>query len=81
MTAMTFDTLAYSRTLQAAGVPVEQAEAMTNAQKAVLNEMMNALNLATKKDLSDTKVELIKWTVGSIIAQSALLVAVIAFLR
>lgn len=81
MTAMTFDTLAYSRTLQAAGVPVEQAEAMTNAQKAALNEMMNALNLATKKDLSDRKVELIRWTVGSIIAQSALLVAAIAFLR
>lgn len=81
MTTMTFDTLAYSRTLQAAGVPVEQAEAMTNAQKAALNEMMNALNLATKKDLSDRKVELIRWTVGSIIAQSALLVAAIAFLR
>ena len=33
MTAITFDTLAYSKTLQDAGMPREQADALANAQK------------------------------------------------
>jgi len=64
MVAIAFDTLAYSKILQAAGMPPE---------------------LATKHDLhvalSETKHELLKWIMGMLVAQSALLVAVMAFIK
>jgi len=78
MVAIAFDTLAYSKTLQA-GMPLEQAEAVTKAQKAALDEMVAAQELVTKHDLyvalSDTKHEILKWMMGMLIAQTALIVA------
>ena len=58
MTAITFDTLAYSRTLQDAGMPVEQADALARAQKAAIDEMLAAKELATKGDLRETELRL-----------------------
>ena len=80
MVTIAFDTLAYSKTLQAAGMPLEQAEAVTKAQKkAALDEMVAAQELVTKHDLyvalSDTKHEILKWMMGMLIAQTALIVA------
>ena len=51
MTAITFDTLAYSKTLQSAGMPQEQADALAKAQKAALDEMVAAKELATQADI------------------------------
>lgn len=51
MTAITFDTLAYSKTLQAAGIPPEQADALAKAQKTAIQEMVEAKELASKHDL------------------------------
>ena len=48
MVAITFDTLAHSKTLQAAGMPAEQVEAFAKAQKNALDEMVAAKELATK---------------------------------
>lgn len=88
MTAITFDTLAYSKTLQAAGMPQEQAEALAHAQKAALDEMVAAKELATQADIlrlenkmEANKHEILKWTITTVVAQTALIVAVIAFLK
>ncbi|MBQ3060112.1 MAG: hypothetical protein IJD16_07350 [Desulfovibrio sp.] len=92
MVAITFDTLAYSKTLQAAGMPAEQAEAFAKAQKNALDEMVAAKELATKMDvlqvemrlshkLEANKHEILKWMTGMLIAQTAMLVAVIAFIK
>lgn len=88
MVAITFDTLAYSKTLQAAGMPLEQAEALAKAQKAALDEMVMAKELATQTDIlrlenkmEANKHEILKWIIGMLIAQTALLVAVISFAK
>lgn len=85
MAAITFDTLAYSKTLQAAGIPQAQADALAKAQKDAIDEMVEAKELATRKDLlvalSDTKHEILKWMMGMLVAQTAMLVAVIAFAK
>lgn len=85
MTTIAFDTLAYSKTLQAAGMPAAQADALANAQKTAIKEMVHAHDLATKKELYEAlaaqKFSLIKWMIGLIAAQSGLLIAVITLLH
>ncbi len=88
MTVITFDTLTYSKTLQAAGMPQEQAEALAKAQKAALDEMILAKDLATQADIlrlenkmETNKHEILKWMIATMVAQTALIVAVIAFLK
>lgn len=90
MSQLTFDTLEYVRTLENGGIPKEQAEAITAAQKKAFSEMVTAKDLATKMDLIELemrleakmgalKTDLIKWLVGGFIAQTALLVAILAW--
>ena len=85
MAAITFDTLAYSKTLQDAGIPPVQADALAKAQKAAIDEIVEAKELATRKDLyvalAETKHELLKWMMGMIVAQTAMLIAVVAFVK
>lgn len=69
--ALIFDTLAYSKTLQEAGVPRSQADACTIALKRACDEISSVNNLATKADLAETKASLIKWLVGLTIALAA----------
>ncbi len=96
MTALTFDTLEYSKVLQDAGLPQGQAEAIAQAQNKALLEVVNAQNFATKvdlqairtelkEDIANTKHEIIKFitnlVVGLFIAQSALFVGIMAFIK
>ncbi len=85
MTALTFDTLEYSKTLQEAGVPQVQAEAIAKAQSRALQEMVSAQELVTKKDLqialAEIKHELLKWIIGIAFAQTALTVGILAFVK
>ena len=85
---ITFDTLAYCKTLQSAGMSQQQAEAMAKAQKAVMEELVAAKELATQADIlrlenrmESNKHELLKWMMGMLVAQSALIVAVITILK
>ena len=79
MTAITFDTLAYSNKLQDAGMSREQADAMAKAQAEAMKELVAAQELVTKHDLyialTETKHELLKWMMGMMVAQTALIVA------
>ena len=96
MATITFDTLAYSQKLQKSGVPREQAEAMAQANADAIKDMLNTQELVTKKDLAlalaqiqhdleiklaNTRHEILKWMVTAMIAQTALLVGIIAFLK
>ena len=57
MALVTFDTLEYSKNLEAKGFMVEQAEALAVEQKRVFNEFAEN-QLATKADLFTVKEEL-----------------------
>lgn len=72
MTALTFDTLAYVKTLRDAGIEEKQAEAQASALAAVLKS--SAGDLATKQDIdrlearvnlfeerSDGRFKLLQW--------------------
>ena len=80
MTTVTFDTLAYSKTLQDAGMPREQADALANAQKKAIDEMVAAKELATRGDIQDMRLEiekvrseLLKWQLGIGLALAAIM--------
>ncbi len=79
--AITFDTLAYSQELQAAGVPPQQAEAMAKAQRKALEKIVESQEIATKNDLLQLKQELIKWVLGVAASQTAIILTVIALLH
>lgn len=88
MTAVTFDTLAYSENMQKAGFTREQADAMAKANSAAFKDMISTQQLATKQDIEevrreirDAKHDVLKWMVTGMVAQTALLVAIIAFLK
>jgi len=77
MSTVTFDTLEFVRTLEAAGMPVKQAEALST----VVRKAQDSADLATKGDVRelgaqlgaridklDTKVDLLKWMLGFVFA-------------
>lgn len=78
---ITFDTLAYSRTLQAAGMSQEQADALAQAQAKAMSEMVAAKELATKGDLMEMEQRLIKWVAGIAVSQTAIILAIMAMLH
>ncbi len=67
-----FDTLAYATKLKAAGFTEQQAKAQAEALVSVVNE-----NLATKEDLAELKVDIIKWMVTMAMAQTALVFGIV----
>lgn len=74
---ITFDTLAYSRTLQAAGM----AQAQADAQAQAMSEMVAVRELATKGDLMEMEHRLIKWVAGIAVSQTAIILAIMALLH
>jgi len=66
MATVTFDTLEFVKTLESAGMPVKQAEAISMAVRKA-NE---SIDVATKGDLRvlEAKLEPIKWMLGFVLA-------------
>ncbi len=88
MTAITFDTLACSKTLQDAGMPQSQADAVASAQKRALDVLAADRDLATQTDIlrlenkmEANKHEILKWMISAMVAQTALIIAIFAFLK
>ena len=88
MATITFDTHKYIKTLEASGIPEEQAEAMVKAQQESLQAAFDYRELATKGDLremelrldarfSESKAEIIKWVVGLIFMQTGIITAIL----
>ena len=80
MSTTTFDTLGYFEKLKAAGVPEAQAKAQADS----LRELIDA-RLVTKDHLdirlAELKNDLLRWMTGIAIAQTALIIAVLALMR
>jgi hypothetical protein len=77
MAAITFDTLKFVERLRAAGVSEEHAKAEAEALVEALGETISVRELATKADLESQKADIIKWVAGLLIAQAALVTALV----
>lgn len=86
MTTIAFDTLAFAKKMKAAGFTEQQAEMQAEALKEILGT-----ELATKKDLvevkaslekdiRETKVDIIKWVAGMLVAQAAIVATLVKLL-
>ena len=84
MSGITFDTHKFINRLRQSGLPEAQAEAIADAFRDASAEA----ELATKRDLKEMelhldarfeslKVELLKWVIGLILGQTALLLTVL----
>ena len=86
MATITFDTHKFIRKLEAAGFRTEQAEVIAEAQKEVFAEALDS-TLATKADIEtvrreilEAKADIIKWLAGLLIAQAAVVAALVKLL-
>lgn len=86
MATITFDTLKFANTLKEAGVPPAQAEAEAKALSEIFE--VNLKELATQQDLklleanlrrdiAETKAELIRWVVAVGVLQITLIAALL----
>ncbi len=80
--ALVFDTLAYSKRLMAGGFTQQQAETQAEVLAQIIDE-----RLATKIDIAklesriaESKSETIKWVAGMLVAQSAIIAALVKLL-
>lgn len=80
MAGITFDTLKFVERLKSAGVSGEQAKTEAEALAEALNETIAVRDLATKMDLESIKVDHIKWMGGLLLAQAAVVAALVKLL-
>ena len=73
MSTITFDTLKFVDTLKAAGFDEQQAKALANAHIQSIEQS----SLVTKEDLTEAKLDMIKWLIGLFLAQTALIVTIL----
>lgn len=77
MGAITFDTLKFVKKLESAGMSQASAEAIASAQSEAFEELTKTKDLATKSDLLELKLDLLKWIVGLALGQIAILVGIL----
>jgi len=76
--AFAFDSHKFVKRLKDNGFTEQQAEVLAEEQVAMLDR--NLVHLATKSDLKDLEIRLIKWMVGIAGAIIGTLIAVLKFL-
>ena len=66
------------RALVKINVPADDAQAVADSINKEIDRryMLHAGQLATKSDLSEAKVEIIKWTVGAVVGSVGLFAAI-----
>ena len=72
MATTTFDKLAFIDALKSSGVSEEQARAHASALDSALRD-----TVATKSDIQELKVDLVKWIVPLLLGQVALVAALV----
>nr|VFK13052.1 MAG: hypothetical protein BECKLPF1236A_GA0070988_100812 [Candidatus Kentron sp. LPFa]VFK25924.1 MAG: hypothetical protein BECKLPF1236C_GA0070990_1002713 [Candidatus Kentron sp. LPFa] len=84
MTTIAIDTLDFVRRLTDAGIPEKQADAHARAIKDVLSDQklatradLRELELRLEARIATVKYDLLKWIVGLLIAQTALIFTVL----
>ena len=84
--AIAFDTHRFVKNLTANGFTEKQAEVLAEEQVPLLNSTLatkadiQAVHAGLQADIQTAKVDLLKWTLGAIIAQGGLVVALIKLL-
>jgi hypothetical protein len=76
MSAVTFDTLRFAKKLEAAGLPTPQAEAIADAFREATSEEPVTRDYLDAR-LEAAKGDLIKWVAGLLLAQAALVAALV----
>ena len=84
MIVITFDTLKFVERLKAAGVPESQAKAEAEAFADILGMVdiatqrdLKELESSLKRDMAELKVDLLKWIVGLLLGQTALILTLL----
>lgn len=86
MSSVTFDTLKFAKKLESAGITQIQAEAIAEAfseatsQELVTKSYLDSKISDLKSDIRDSKIEIMKWTTGALIAQAGLVAALVKIL-
>lgn len=86
MTAITFDTHKFIRKLETVGFTQQQAEAQAEALLEALastsTDMVTReyLDYRLKAEIAELKTDLIKWVTGALIAQAAVIAALVKLL-
>ena len=84
MTTITFDTHKFIQRLEAAGFTQQQAEGVAEALKGAQEEQkpvtQEYLDYRLKTDLAELKLDLIKWMTGALVAQVAVIAALVKLL-
>ena len=86
MATVTFDTLKFTKKLEAAGVEPAQAEAMAEAfseatsQELVTRDYLDIKLADLRMELREMKVDIIKWMTGALIAQAAVIATLVKLL-
>ncbi len=88
--AISFDTLAYAKKLLAVGFTQQQAEVQAEAlieivdehiaTKRDLKEMEVKLELTLRREIQESKTDLIKWVAGMLVAQAAIVATLVKLL-
>ena len=76
MQTLVIDTNGIVKKLEQRGFSRTQAEGITEALKE-----LDVSTLATKSDLKDLELRLVKWIAGMLLAQGALIVAIIQYFK
>lgn len=80
MATITFDTYKFIQKLKDSGLPEEQAKAIVET----VQEAHETADLVTKKDLTaalaEAKLDIIRWVAGMLVAQAALIAALVKLL-
>jgi hypothetical protein len=77
MASITFDTLRFVHRLKDSGVPESQAEAIAEAFRDASGEAELVSKDYLDMRLADMKADLIKWMAGLLLAQAALVAALV----
>lgn len=78
MSVLTFDTHATIKNLTARGISEEHAEGIAEAIKTAQDAHLE--ELATKKDLAETEVRIVKWVAAMLIVQAGVIAALVKLL-
>ena len=79
MSSITFDTLKFVKRLEAAGMTALQAEALAEAFRDATGEELVTKDYL-KAEIEAAKNDLVKWIAGMLIAQAALIAALVKLL-
>jgi hypothetical protein len=79
LTTVTFDTLKFAKKLEAAGFAPAQAEAISDAFREATSEQLVTRDYLDAR-LSAMQAEMVKWMAGLLLAQAALVAALVKLL-